>query len=278
MIVFGYLHITEEKIMRFNKNGRHAAFYALCMLTIVSVPALSACSPAAAPPANDTVALDEFDTLEVKVSSYDFTLQKGNSLSLEYVADKGMEPVIAKENGKLTVKQPSKLFFGSLFGAGHAAGSYTVTVPDGTKVNLKVKSSSGDVMLNDVEGELIEAETGSGHIECDKVKAGAVSFGTSSGDMELLRIFADDISCDSSSGEVELNNSTGRNVMCSSSSGDVEISLNGNSEGYSYYADTSSGEIKVNGKNAKKEFVSEDGKDGKVAVHTSSGDIEIEVK
>ncbi len=259
---------------------------------------LAGCGPFAAVSAGSQVAekvdLDDFDTLEVNMSSYDLTVSLGSEYRIEYTAEEGREPKIEQKGGKLTVKQPSK--FGSWFGFGiKPDGQYTITVPEDGKFSFdirsssgditldrvnatgKIKASSGEVMLNDVEGDLIEVETSSGEIDCDKIKAGAVSFGASSGDIELLRIFADDISAETSSGDIELNNSTGKSVMCESSSGKIEIQLNGDPDGYSYYVDTSSGDAKVNGEKVKKEYVKDDGKDGKVAVRTSSGDIEIEV-
>ena len=67
-------------------------------------------------------------------------------------------------------------------------------------------------------------------------------------------------------------------MTCDPDHSPIEVELNGSSDGFSYYADTNSGSIKVNGQEAKKEYVKDDGKDGKVAVHTSSGDIEINVQ
>lgn len=269
----------------------------ICALSSISVLAFAGCGAAPAAAVGDTVALDEFDTLDVEVSSYDLTITVGDSYSIEYNAESGREPKISQSGGKLTITQPSRTFF-NLFGSTSMPDAYyKITVPEGASpISLtakassaevtidrvdfsgKIKTSSGDVMLNDIEGNIIEVETGSGKACADKIRAGAVSFGTSSGDVELLRIEADDISCNTSSGEVGINNSVGKNVMCQTSSGAVDVELLGSTDGYSYYVDTSSGDISVNGQQAKKEYVKDDGPGGKVAVHTSSGDVNITVQ
>lgn len=255
------------------------------------------CASAPARIVNDTIELDEFTELDVDVSSYDLTVTTGKSYSIEYSAEEGREPKISSNGSKVTIKQPSGSLFDIFSGPVIGDTYYKITIPesadeisltaksssasvtlDRIAVSARIKSSSGEVMLNDVEGKIIEIETSSGEAEADKVKAGVFSCGTSSGDIELLRIESDDISCNTSSGKIEINNSVGRNVMCQASSGDVEVELNGSSDRFSYYADTNSGSIKVNGQEAKKEYVKDDGKDGKVAVHTSSGDIEINVQ
>ena len=268
----------------------------LCGISVCAL-ILAGCGTAPAKVVSDTIELDEFTDLDIDISSYDVTVTTGKSYSIEFRAQEGREPRISSNGEKLTIKQPSGSFFDLFSGPGVSDAYYKITIPESSDeisltaksssasvtldriaASVKIKSSSGDVMLNDVEGKIIEIETSSGEAEADKVKAGVFSCGTSSGDIELLRIESDDISCNTASGKIELNNSVGRNVMCQASSGDVEVELNGSAEGFSIYADSSSGSIKVNGQEAKKEYVKDDGKDGKVAVHTSSGDIEINVQ
>ncbi len=246
---------------------------------------------------SDTIELEEFEDLEVDMSSYDVMISRGSAYGIEYVAEKGREPKVTQNDGKLEVKQPSKPLFSFGVKLGKGDAYYKILVPsDAGEISLKVKSSSGDVtldriplsgevktssgdiLLNDIEGSMLAAETSSGNIDADKVKAKVLSGGTSSGEVQLFRIEADDITCNTSSGDISINNSEAVTVTCHAASGEVEIELNGDPDDYSYYADTSSGDIKVNGTSAKKEFVKENNKGGKIAVDTSSGDIEIEVK
>lgn len=269
----------------------------VCAFSFILAFAFIGCNISPASVVNDTVQLDEFDTLDIKVSSYDLIIVNGDSYSLEYVAASGREPEVSQNGGKLRITQPSGFLFGFFSGGGVENAHYKITVPadsaqisltakassgdvsiEGLKVSGQIKTSSGNVDISDVEGNIIETETSSGDVSCDKIRAGAASAGTSSGKIDLSKIEADDISCNSSSGEISISDSIGRNVMCQASSGDVKVSLHGSTEGFSYYADSSSGSITVNGQEAKKEFVKDDGKDGKVAVRTSSGDIEINVQ
>lgn len=277
---------------------------ALALMT-VAVAGLTACSGyggtfslfSVGGMVSDTIELDEYEELEVDMSSYDLIISRGSAYGIEYVAENGREPKVTNKDGKLQIKQPSKPLFSLGVKLGKGDAYYKIFVPsDAKEISLKVhsssgdvtldripvsgevKTSSGDILINDIEGSMLAVETSSGEIDADKVKTKVLSGGTSSGEVELFRIEADDITCNTSSGDISINNSEAATVTCHASSGEVEIELNGDPDEYSYYADTSSGDIKVNGTSAKKEFVKENNKGGKIAVDTSSGDIQIEVK
>ena len=242
----------------------------------------------------DTVELQPFEDMELDISTMDVTIRRGDGYSIAYSAKKGEEPDIEQNGTTLKIKQPN-LFVVFGFG-GFEDESYIVTVPEGAvigidadistgdltvdRVNIsgRIKTSSGDLMLNDTEGEMLEIETSTGDLQFDKVKAGAISLGSSTGDMNILRMFTDDLTCHTSTGDIDINNSEIGNAAIDSSTGDVSLSLNGDPNAYSYIVDTSTGDIHVNGEHSEKSYKKENGTKGEISVHTSTGDVDIEVK
>ena len=230
---------------------------------------------------SDTISLDEFEELEVDMSSYDLIITRGSAYGLEYVAESARVPKVSQNGGKVSISQPSKPLFSVGVKLGRGDAYYKIIIPDNAKeISLKAKSSSGDVtldriklsgevktssgdiLINDIEGDMLETETSSGEIGADKVKTRVFSGGTSSGEIQLLRVESDDITCNSSSGDISINNSEALTVTCQASSGSVDVELNGEPDNYSYYTDTSSGDIEVNGEKGKKELVRENANGG----------------
>ena len=242
-----------------------------------------------------SVDLKSFDTLNIDVRSANVMLTRGDSSKLEYRTEKGQEPVIDEKSGKLTVTQPEVRHSFFIFQSGSEKDIYRIMIPDDKTIDLTVQSNSGDisldrinvsgdvtsksgdVLLNDLEGDQLIVNTMSGEIGSDKVKMGKVSFSSKSGDMDILRLFTDDLFCDSSSGDIEINNSEIKIAECETRSGDVEIELQGNGEDYSYLIDTNSGDIKVNGRNYEEHY-QKDGGSRRIGINTTSGDIEVTVQ
>lgn len=240
--------------------------------------------------------LDEFDYLEVDVSSVDVYIMQGDSFKIGYKTRAGHEPEISREGRNLTVRQPSKGFVIFDFGFSQDLDVYTITVPEGKSIKVLARSSSGDIeidslnvyasidtssgdiLFNDTEGERLEATTSSGEIEGDKVKNKNCVFTTSSGDIGMLRMFSDELQCRASSGDIGINNSEISRISCATSSGEVEMDLQGQSEDYSWDIRTSSGDIVVNGVEHKKEYTSGGSTVKSISAETSSGDIDVTMK
>ncbi len=241
------------------------------------------------------VDLDEFDKLQLEISSADVVVTTGDAFTISYKTREGEEPVVTQESGSLTVKQPSKGFVMFDFGFGEGLDNYVITIPDGKTADLtahissgdltfdrvgisgSITSSSGDVMLNDVEGDDLTVKTSSGEIYGDKVKVGKCDFSSSSGDIALLRVNTDAINCITSSGDISLFNSEAGDISCKASSGEISMGLNSAEADHSYDIHTSSGDIVLNGVEYEKNFSKEAGA-GKISLETSSGDIDIQTK
>lgn len=244
-----------------------------------------------------SVDLKDFDSLNLKVASMDVNIMRGDSYKLTYRTEKGFEPQISEENGTLSVTQPSKVITFFSFDFDRESSTYTITVPednsgikieavsssgdimiDRIKASGAVKTSSGDVLLNDIEGSDLSVSTSSGEINSDKVKVKEITLSSSSGDIAMLRTQTDDINGNTSSGEIEIYDSAIGNATFMASSGDVKLELNGDKDDYSYDVKVSSGDININGEEVDgKSYSANEGKDKKISVKTSSGDVEISV-
>ena len=245
----------------------------------------------------NTVDLDDFDSLDIEVSSMDVMIKHGDSYRLEYKAEEGREPVIEQKGGKLKITQPS----GGSFKIGiNLAGideHYTIVVPDGADVikldarlssgdlatdhvNIsgKIHASSGDILLSDVEGDELDVSASSGEIGCDKIKVKEAKFDVSSGDIKINRIFADEVKCETSSGDIAINDSETKDLYCKASSGEIEVALNGSEADYSYELKATSGDIKVNGVEVEDKYEKDNGKDSKITLRSTSGDIKLDIR
>jgi DUF4097 and DUF4098 domain-containing protein YvlB len=171
--------------------------------------------------------------IRLNASSGDITLKKSTradvDLTLTYSYDEeDYKPLIEDNNGTLTLKEE--------FSSGSHSGnsSWTLTVPDNTRLNLNtgsgdvtidgltadVKSNlgSGDIELTSVKGKL-DFNTGSGSIGLNDVN-GDISLNTGSGDITAAE-GTGDFSFNAGSGNIKLNKMNG-DLSMNTGSGDIE--------------------------------------------------------
>ena len=240
--------------------------------------------------------LDDFDALDLEISTADVNIMRGDAYRIEYKTREGKEPVITQENGKLSIKQPAMGFEMFHFGFGDDGNTYTITIPENSKeIDLNAKISTGDLMLdrikvsgvidastsdillNDIEGKELAATVSSGDIDGDKVKVSKVTFKGSTSDINMLRLYSDDVYTHTSTGDIDINDSAVSNLRSETSTGDVTIQLNGKEDDYSYDFKVSTGDIVVNGTEYEKNYTKDNGSDRKIDINTSTGDINVTV-
>jgi DUF4097 and DUF4098 domain-containing protein YvlB len=129
-----------------------------------------------------------------------------------------------------------------------------VTEANGLKNDLKVKTSSGDVRVGNIQGEFA-ADTGSGDVHVAKLD-GDFAADTGSGD-----VFANDVTgdvhADTGSGDVHISESHSQTLYADTGSGDVIFT---NVKG-DMKLDTGSGDVRL------------DGAEGSLHADTGSGDV-----
>ncbi len=128
-----------------------------------------------------------------------------------------------------------------------------LTIPSGVEVS--VDNSSGDIIVNDLDGRNFEFETSSGDIEISGAK-GELEIESTSGDIEVENVVGP-IYSESTSGSQEFNDIEG-NLEARSTSGEIEIeNLDGDVVAKSTSGDVDVVRIK-----------------GRINLKTTSGDIE----
>jgi DUF4097 and DUF4098 domain-containing protein YvlB len=106
--------------------------------------------------------------------------------------------------------------------------------------NLELKANSGDVVFSD-------AILGDYHLICDY-------------------------------GDVTFKNSQCKSGEIKADSGDVDIALNGNLKDYDFDVSVSAGDFKLNGKEQGTPYEINEGKDMKIIISDSYGDVSLKVE
>lgn len=240
--------------------------------------------------------LDDFDSLELEISTADVNIMRGDAYRIEYKTQEGKEPVITQENGKLTIRQPSMGFVMFNFGFANEGNEYTITVPDsGKQIDLNAKISTGDLMLdrikvsgrvdastsdvllNDIDGDELSVTVSAGDINGDKVRVSDINLNGSTSDIEMLRLMSDKVYAHTSTGDIDINDSAIPDLSCDTSTGDVTVQMNAKPEDYSYDLNVSTGDIVVNGVECEKSYIKDNRTGKKIGIKTSTGDIDVTV-
>lgn len=220
------------------------------------------------------------DALSVATSSSDVIIRSGsgNEARVEVYGkgsdlDEAFERLnfsAQKEGDRLVVKTERE---GNNWGGRNRASfDIVVTVPE--RIDFRIATSSGDIVLDALEGDGVIA-TSSGDIEIGSVR-GSLGVATSSGDVSADRIEGE-TEFSTSSGDVEVETIRGASVAFSSSSGDFEV---GRIDTDRFTGNTSSGDISIGSLTGNVEANSSSGDieigqlEGSLAASTSSGDVE----
>ncbi len=260
----------------------------------------------------DTVDLEEFDSLTVDISSMDMNIVTGDSYQLHYRAMEGNEPVVGRKGGELSISQPERFNF-MMFNFDSQNEYYELTVPKGTKIYpLNFKASSGDTRIEGVpvsgmikltSGELyvggfdttdLNMELSSGEVHFDKINLNnmdvkmtsgefylndsamkRLSLEASSGDYRISNVKADEITGILTSGDIEMSDVEAAKIDARMSSGEITMDLIGKADDYDYSISLTSGDIEINGEDIEHKYVKDTGNDKKIAVKATSGDVEI---
>lgn len=161
--------------------------------------------------------------------------------------------------------------------------------------NLKIKATSGDYHLSNVEASNIDYESSSGllelkdivadkivtdilsgEIEASNVKCDTFEHSASSGSFEGDCIAVINFSADITSGDIKVTNFTVDNLTSESSSGDVKYVINGNQDDYGFTLHATSGDISCGDLDFDRKISIDLDKDKQISVEMTSGNTEIE--
>ncbi len=219
----------------------------------------------------DETLLVKFISADIKVSSWDKNevqlIVKGSKsvddkFEFQFLYEDGVVTAIAEKKSDWSIWSWSNDF------------SLIVKVPN--KFNLHLKTSGGDVKINNTSGE-VTIKTSGGDIEVENSN-GYLSANTSGGDVEIKNFIGNtelktsggdivvkdidgDVEAKTSGGDIEINASNGK-IIAGTSGGDIDIKYDGKNFGVELY--TSGGSISVK---LPKDFAAD------VTLKTSGGSI-----
>jgi hypothetical protein len=203
------------------------------------------------------------------------------------------------------------------FGWGNAGERIVVTLPaEKTLESADIQSDYGDITVQQVNIEKLELESGYGDISMQKVNIenlelkansadavfsdailgdyhltcdyGDVTFKNSqcksgeikadSGDVVLQNFLGQSLSVKDDYGDVTLADCELDRLDVSCDDGDVDIALNGNLKDYDFDVSVSAGDFKLNGKEQGTPYEINEGKDKKIIISDSYGDVSLKVE
>lgn len=260
--------------------------------------------------------IEEFDTLNIDVTSMDVEIVKGTERKLEANAPEIYLPEISQKGGTLSIKQPRvndvSLNFGVVFEENKTYYKLTVTDDDIIETNIKgtsgnvdvdgvnidgnISFTSGEIMLSNVEAKNIDAhatsgeislidcnfsdgiivESTSGSIEAEAVLTAKFRGKTTSGRMNFSDTKADELVIECTSGGIEADSLEASYIDASGTSGNISLKLEGNENDYNINVRTTSGDIEVGSSTAEREFTAKGDTDKTITVQITSGNVEVE--
>lgn len=196
---------------------------------------------------------EELNNINVDVSSSNVKIEKADIDKIKITAYGEKEDKIKEvmnENELSITKENTKIFiFTMLY---WCREEIIIQVPNNCDEEFNIKTSSGDIIVPDLEGDNIELKTASGKIQCGNINNGNIE--TSSGDILIGN--GNEVTLKASSGNIKAGDFN--KLSAEASSGDIEIGTISEDA----KVKTASGKITLNGAN-------------KLKAETISGDIKI---
>ena len=186
---------------------------------------------------------EELNNINVDVSSSNVKIEKADIDKIKITAYGEKEDKIKEvmnENELSITKENTKIFiFTMLY---WCREEIIIQVPNNCDEEFNIKTSSGDIIVPDLEGDNIELKTASGKIQCGNINNGNIE--TSSGDILIGN--GNEVTLKASSGNIKAGDFN--KLLAEASSGDIEIGTISEDA----KVKTASGKITLNGANKLK--------------------------
>ena len=186
---------------------------------------------------------EELNNINVDVSSSNVKIEKADIDKIKITAYGEKEDKIKEvmnENELSITKENTKIFiFTMLY---WCREEIIIQVPNNCDEEFNIKTSSGDIIVPDLEGDNIQLKTASGKIQCGNINNGNIE--TSSGDILIGN--GNEVTLKASSGNIKAGDFN--KLSAEASSGDIEIGTISEDA----KVKTASGKITLNGANKLK--------------------------
>ena len=262
-----------------------------------------------------TVDLEEFDELKIDMDATDMTVTAGDAYRIHYRVPESREPEIRQDGKTLTITHPEKRNV-MMFNFDTEDEVIELTVPandkkyaldfkassgryifDHVALEGQIKLTSGELKLSDFDASDLNVEISSGEVYAERINLDKLSAKQTSGDFTINDAKIKDLRLEASSGDYALKNVNADSVFCQLSSGKMNMEgveadqidgkmtsgtfhmdLIGNAEDYDYDISMTSGDLDLDGEDLEHQYKVEKGRDKKITMKATSGDIEIDFR
>lgn len=235
--------------------------------------------------------LDDFDELEIEMTTIDIRIEKGSQNQLYYSVKPGNEPIIGISDGKLKLSKDKS--FNVMFHVGESeklvitvadgdkplnvdaevsTGSITV---DGVNINGKLKATTGAIRVNSSKSEKLKVSVSTGSISLESMTVGKLYTSASTGKTTLRGVIADEYEQHSSTGSLSITESVVGSIDSEGTTGAVNIELKGKKTDYNYDIKTSTGSIDIGTDHANKKYEDDNDSDNDIRIQRSTGNVKI---
>lgn len=160
-----------------------------------------------------------------------FQFGGGEEIDLEITLPAGARLEVQSGSGDVTIQGP--------FGDTRAASDYGDVEASGIRGALILKSSSGNIRAEGIQGPSVSVETSYGDVELQAIGSSRVDAHTSSGDISASRVKAESVRLSSDYGDLAVRELEG-DLESSTSSGEIAITgAGGACRAHSDYGDVS---------------------------------------
>ena len=160
------------------------------------------------------------DTDECDVS---FLQSTNGSCRVTCYAPKGVEYIVAVEEGMLTVCEMDTRAWYEKWGIGNERVHMEIYLPQMTGTELSITTDTGDVTLADCHSDTLGAHTGTGDVQLRRSVAGHVGITTDTGDVALQAVGAEDMEIETATGNVTGTLLSPKTFEVKTSTGDVNV-------------------------------------------------------
>lgn len=241
---------------------------------------------------DETVSISSFSELNVSSESADIILKKGSVNQVHYQLPEGLVPEIKEENGKLTItsKRSGWHFFQwntkkcqiEITMTEDALKNADITVTSGdinfSEIDFSgsIHSTSGDIVLKGSEsGGDLSIKSTSGDLRIENCVFGKLNCDHTSGDVVMKKVQVESLTHDSTSGDLTADELNVKQVKVSGTSGDINLQIPGTKDSYNFDLSCTSGDIKLGDTESGERYKENHQADQNVEISTTSGDITI---
>lgn len=224
---------------------------------------------------------EKIKKLEIDLDAGDITIQQGKDSSF-YIKQTGnveKQEVSIDEQGDILkvqgeIKKGISLDF-SFLSFGFKTPGITIIVPKRLYHEIKISSSAGEIEVNNVESERVEATTLGGNVEIERVNAKKVEGSTKAGKVKMKKVTGK-VVAKTTSGDVDIiDHDSKYDLDASSTAGAIDISLLEKPQDATVSGKTLAGKVSIF-KEKNSDVVIGNGS-VKISGKTSAGDVTIEV-